>query len=224
MDHARFDAIIFDCDGVLVDSEVIHIAAERELLAELGLEYDLNTYITRFVGLSNSDFYAQLRKDYEIQCLGCFPANFGDELWTRVCPRLKTELKPVHGAEQLVKQFAGPVAVASSASLSRLTYKLQLTNLLELFSPHIYSSEHVSSGKPAPDLFLHVASRLDVTPARSLVVEDSVNGVMAGRSAGMFTIGFVGGSHTDLAHRDRLLNAGAHFVAKDYHDLFSMFR
>lgn len=222
MDVSNIKAIIFDNDGVLVDSELIHIAVERELLAELGLHYDLQTYTSRFVGLSNSDFYSELTKDCDALSLGEFPADFDERLRARVWPRIEAELKPIPGAEELAAKFEGAVAVASSAPLSRLERKLTITNLFDLFAPHIYSSDHVENGKPDPDLFLHAAKRLTISPSNCMVVEDSENGVRAGRTAGMFTVGFIGGSHVDETHRAKLLNAGAHLIASSHDEIATL--
>ena len=219
MDVSNIKAIIFDNDGVLVDSELIHIAIERELLAELGLHYDLQTYTSRFVGLSNTDFYSELSNDYDALSLGEFPANFDDRLRARVWPRIEDELKSIRDAEELAARFNGAVAVASSAPLWRLERKLNITNLFNLFAPHIYSSDHVENGKPEPDLFLYAAKRLAISPSNCMVVEDSENGVRAGRAAGMLTVGFIGGSHVDETHRAKLLNAGAQFVASGHDEI-----
>lgn len=223
MDVSNVKAIVFDNDGVLVDSEIIHIAAERELLAEIGLDYDLETYTSRFVGLSNVDFYSELSKDYRSRSLGEFPADFGDQLRARVWPRIEAELKPIRGAENLAAKFEGHVAVASSAPQSRLERKLKITNLFDLFAPHVYSSDHVKKGKPEPDLFLHAANKLAVPPSNCMVIEDSENGVRAGRAAGMLTVGFVGGSHIDAPHRAKLLRAGAHVVVSSHEEIVASF-
>lgn len=219
MDVSNIKAIIFDNDGVLVDSELIHIAVERELLAELGLYYDLQTYTSRFVDLSNPDFYSELANDYKALSLGEFPADFGKRLRAKVWPRIEDELEPIPDAEELVAKFDGAVAVASSAPLWRLERKLKITNLFDLFAPHIYSSDHVENGKPEPDLFLYAAKRLAVSPSNCMVVEDSENGVRAARAAAMLTVGFIGGSHVDETHRAKLLNAGAHFVARSHEEI-----
>ena len=223
MDLSSIDAIIFDNDGVLVDSETIHVAAERELLAEMGLVYEHGAYLKRFVGLSNSDFHRELDRDHQAIFDRPFPSDFSDRLRARVWPRIESELQPLPGVADLVQSFGGPVAVASSAIFERLTRKLEITGLHELFDPHIYSFQHVPNGKPAPDLFLHAAARLGVAPERCLVLEDSVNGVIAGRAAGMVTFGFVGGGHVDDEHGARLKAAGAHDVINSHHDLIGRF-
>ena len=215
----EFDAIIFDSDGVLVDSEIIHIAVERELLAEIGLTYSFEAYVSRFVGLSMPDYFAALEHDHRNKFGRPFPTNFEDELTGRVWPRIETELQAIPGVSDLVSEFQGAVAVASSAPLERLMKKLKLTELEHLFAPHIYSAQAVEKGKPAPDLFLYAADRIAVPPNKCLVIEDSENGVRAGCAAGMTVIGFTGGGHADANLGARLSSAGAHRILSSHADL-----
>jgi len=216
------EAIIFDCDGVLVDSEVIHITAELELLAHFGLVYERETYLTRFVGLSNADFHAELRSDYVRLTGGEFPSNFGSQLEQIVWPRIETELEAIDGIADLVCAFGGKVAVGSSSPYHQLLRKLEITGLQSLFAPHIYSADHVKAGKPAPDLFLHSAAQLDVDPGRCLVIEDSVHGVLAAIAAGMTPIGFVGGGHCDAGLKQRLLANGAEVVVTHHTQILAL--
>lgn len=217
-----FDALIFDSDGVLVDSEVIHIAVEQELLRELGLTYDTKTYQSRFVGLSNPDFYSQLRSDYETRIGGEFPNDFRERLQARIWPRVERELQPIAGVRELVEAFGKIVAVASSAPYGKLIQKLHITGLFELFSPSIFSVDHVKRGKPDPDLFLHAAAQIDVDAARCVVIEDSVNGVRAARAANMVTLGFVGGGHADEGLASRLSESGAELVVSSHAEIANL--
>lgn len=216
---SEFDAIIFDNDGVLVDSEIIHITVEREMLKEIGLTYSHETYLSRFVGLSMPDFYAELDRDHRQKFGRVFPPGFDAELVRRVWPRIEAELQPISGASELATRFQGLTGVASSAPPDRLTRKLEITGLKSLFEPHIYSSQAVQKGKPAPDLFLHAAAELTVAPTNCVVIEDSENGVRAGRAAGMIVIGFTGGQHADPKLGDRLKSAGAHCVVSSHAEL-----
>lgn len=216
------EAIIFDSDGVLVDSEVIHIAVERELLAEIGLTYDHETYLSRFVGLSNPDFYLELASDYEVRVGKSFPVNFGSRLQKCVWPRIEAELSPIHGVQELVEAFGGKVAVGSSAPYDRLTKKLNLTGLASLFSPHVYSADHVQNGKPAPDLFLLAASQMGVLPEPCAVIEDSVTGIKAALAANMTPIGFVGGGHADAGLASRLEANGAVVVVSSHAQIIDL--
>ena len=213
------EVIIFDNDGVLVDSEVIHIAVEQELLAELGLIYEPEIYATRFVGLSNADFYAALRSDYIAATGDAFPDDFAERLNARVWPRIEAELKPISGARKLIEASGRKVAVASSAPLERLRRKLEITGLDRLLSPNIFSADHVRKGKPAPDLFLYSAAQLKTEPRNCAVIEDSVNGVKAAKAAGMLPIGFVGGGHADPKLADRLSANGASIIVSNFAEI-----
>ncbi|WP_234027075.1 HAD family phosphatase [Erythrobacter sp. KY5] len=217
-----FDAIIFDNDGVLVDSEIIHLDVERKLLAQMGLEYDLKDYLTRFVGLSNRDFYAELRADHARIVGGELPSDFGETLQEKIWERVKAELLPISGVPSLIEAFGGKVAVGSSAPYERLIKKLKIAGLFHLLAPHIYSADHVENGKPAPDLFLHAARQIEVSPETCVVIEDSVNGVRAAKAAGMTTIGFTGGGHCDPGLHQRLKASGADAVVSNHAMLKSM--
>lgn len=210
------DAIIFDSDGVLVDSEKIHITVERELLSELGLDYESAEYASRFVGLNLSDYYAALDQDFRTKFNRPFPTDFGARLYQRVWPRIQSELEPVPDVTAILEAHAGPFAVASSAPTDRLREKLAITDLLGHFDPHIYSADLVDNGKPAPDLFLYAAHKLGVAPTDCLVIEDSLHGISAALTAGMTAIGFAGAGHADHGLASRLEAAGAHYVATSH--------
>lgn len=211
-------AIIFDCDGVLVDSEVIAIAVERAHLSGWGLVYDNETYISRFVGLHNRDYHAALRVDARAQGIALpsdFPAVIQAAIWTK----FETDLMAIEGALDLAMAFEGPMAVASSSETEKLQRKLAMTGLAAAFGTHVYSSDLVANGKPAPDLFLLAADRIGAAPADCLVIEDSVNGVRAGRAAGMIVAGFTGGAHADDRLAARLRDAGADLVAGSFSEI-----
>lgn len=215
----EFEALIFDCDGVLVDSETIYVEVERKLLAGIGLHYELNDYQNRFNGLTSTDFIAALEKEYSRLDKGAFPADFAANLDATATARMDVELEAMPGIASFMDRFVHPTAVASSSRLARLEKKLTQTGLHGYFAPHIYSGEQVANGKPAPDLFLFTADRLAVDPSRCLVIEDSVNGVKAGVAAGMKVWGFVGGGHAGPDLGDRLINAGAEIVLSSHEHL-----
>lgn len=217
---SAFDALIFDCDGVLVDSEVIAIQCEREMLSGWGLEYDFETFISRFVGLHNRDFHIALAADAQAAGL-TLPEDFGTRLHANNWVRYEAELTAIDGVLDVVAAFRGLKAVASSSEADKLVRKLEITGLHETFVPHIYSSDLVTHGKPAPDLFLLVADRIAAPPARCLVIEDSVNGIRAALAAGMTAWGFTGGGHADAGLAGRLSEAGAHRVFGSHRDIAS---
>ena len=212
----NFGAIIFDCDGVLVDSEVIFLEEEIAFLSELGLQYERSNYIQRFMGLNNSDWIAELTHDFENAGLGEFPEDFLQRKSARTWPRIENELQPIDGAKELIMGFDGRMAAASSSDHGKLVFKLKKTHLHDLLDPYIYSAEQVDRGKPEPDLFLFAARQIGVVPARCLVIEDSENGVQAGIRAGMTVVGFTGGSHADQRLAERLTQSGA-FQVFDFH-------
>jgi HAD superfamily hydrolase (TIGR01509 family) len=217
-----FNALIFDCDGVLVDSEAIAIRRERELLAQWGLDYDFETFVSRFVGLHNRDFHLALEADAAGAGLQ-LPDQFGALLQANNWKYYEAELEPIAGVLDAATAFQGPQAVASSSEANKLVRKLTITGLVDTFAPHIYSSDLVKNGKPAPDLFLLTAEALRVTPAGCVVVEDSVNGIRAARAAGMTAWGFTGGGHADAGLAGRLQQAGAHAVFSSHHEIAQAF-
>jgi HAD superfamily hydrolase (TIGR01509 family) len=215
---AAFDALIFDCDGVLVDSEVIAIQCERETLAGWGLHYEFETFVHRFVGLHNRDFHIALKADADAAGIN-LPEGFGPQLHANNWKRYETELRAIAGVMDVVAAFPGLRAVASSSEADKLIRKLELTGLHDTFVPHVYSSDLVTNGKPAPDLFLLAADRIGVRPESCVVIEDSVNGVKAARAAGMTAWGFTGGGHADAGLKGRLVEAGAHNVFASHRDI-----
>lgn len=204
-----FDAIIFDCDGVLVNSEEIALEVELERLADVGLHYPRDPYVRRFLGMSQQAFMDGLREDARERLAVELPDTFFQQLKAAIRTRYESELMAIAGAAELAAAWPKAKAVASSSSAGALTYKLTRTNLAPLFGEHVYSADAVSRAKPDPALFLHSAERLRVAPDRCLVIEDSANGVMAARRAGMRVLGFTGGGHCSQGHGDVLLEHGA---------------
>jgi beta-phosphoglucomutase-like phosphatase (HAD superfamily) len=202
------EAVIFDCDGVLVDSEVLALEVELGSLAEIGLDYSRADFVAQFTGRSNEAFFALLEEDSLARRGRGLPDGFREACHAKYRTAYQ-RLVEVPGARAAVAGVVLPKAVASSSTRAALGEKLRLTQLWELFAPHVYSADHVVHAKPAPDLFLHAADALRVAPAACLVLEDSTNGVAAGRAAGMRVWGFTGGGHMDDASGARLLSAGA---------------
>lgn len=210
-----FDAVIFDCDGVLIDSEVVALEVELRALAEIGVVYREDEFKTRFMGMSDPAFFAALDDDHRERFGRPLPEGFRD-----LCKeRFRAEwhrLIEVPGARDAVAGIRHPKAVASSSSVEGLARKLKQAELWAHFDPHVYSAEHVRRAKPAPDLFLHAADALRVERRRCLVIEDSVNGVAAACAAGMTAWGFMGGGHMDQGVGTRLLAAGAERLCRDW--------
>ena len=216
----KFDAIIFDCDGVLVDSEVLAIRGERRALADYGLDYSAAEFVRRFVGLHDDAFWTALRADYHDKHNRPAPDDFAEVILAARREEMAA-LQVIEGAAQALQ--AHPcVAVASSSRAHFLESKLKRMGLWEHAAPHVYSADLVENGKPAPDIFLYTAERLGVAPTRCLVLEDSENGVRAGVAAGMRVWGFLGGGHIFEGHGERLRTAGAVDNAENFATFISM--
>ncbi|MEQ8396671.1 HAD-IA family hydrolase [Thalassobaculum sp.] len=205
-------ALIFDCDGVLVDSEAIVMRVERDLLAEVGLTFETADYVTRFTGLSYDDYFAALDAEKRARSGNGLPRALYDRIKDQSTAAVERDLEAVSGIADLVDAVSVPAAVASSSFPWSLDMKLRKTGLYDRFAPHIYSTKLVANGKPAPDIFLYAAERLGVAPSACAVIEDSVNGIRAAVAAGMAAWGFTGAGHADPALADRLAAAGAESV------------
>ena len=181
--------VIFDCDGVLVDSERLAVRVEAAALAELGWPLSQAEVIERFMGRSQA-FMAQAILDRLGDRL---PGDWQDRLDRRYRAAFDAGLAPVDGVVEALDRIATPTCVASGGSHEMLRHTLGLTGLYDRFEGRIFSASEVAHGKPAPDLFLHAASRMGVRPADCAVVEDSRYGVEAARAAGMRAFGYAGG-------------------------------
>jgi HAD superfamily hydrolase (TIGR01509 family) len=181
--------VIFDCDGVLVDSEPIAVRIDVEMLAEVGISMSEAEVIERYVGRSPEVILA----DTEAQLGRRVPDGWFDRGEARIREAFAAELRPVPGIVEALEAIDLPVCVASSSGHENLRFKLELTGLYKRFAGHIFSATEVANGKPAPDLFLHAASRMGAAPADCVVVEDSRYGVQAARAAGMDVYGYAGG-------------------------------
>ena len=204
--------MIFDCDGVLVDSEGIANRVWVDALARHGLIFTHAEFVKRAVGRTLPDLYAELLRDHAWEP----PNGFDDTLNATLLATFDRELVPVPGVRELLVRLRVPVCVASNSHQERLWHKLRLTGLEVFFGEAVYSAHEVPRGKPHPDLFLHAARRAGARPERCLVIEDSVTGVTAGRAAGMTVWGFTG---VGYATPDELCEAGAVRVFADMLEL-----
>jgi HAD superfamily hydrolase (TIGR01509 family) len=209
-------AVIFDCDGVLVDSEVIAHAVELAVLAEIGLEYDPHDFTIRFMGRSDKVFFEMLDADGRKRLGRSIADEIRGPMQQRYRAAIAEQLTEVPGALAAIRALKLPKAVASSSTEAGLAIKLKKVGHWEHFAPHIFSAEHVTHPKPAPDLFLLAAKSLDIAPAECLVIEDTVNGVAAARAAGMRVWGFSGGGHMTPRIVDHLTEAGAERIVASW--------
>jgi len=204
----NIELVIFDCDGVLIDSELLANSSEVEFLKEFGIEIELSEYMTRFLGKSNKDVIAELEGEFG----KVLPEDFWARAQLNLFKTFQEKLLPTQGIHNLLEHLTVPKCIASSSSLKRLDVSLTATNLKNQFYPHIYSSELVKNGKPAPDLFLFAAAKFGVEPQNCLVIEDSPHGVVAGLSAGMNVVGYTGASHIKSGHEEKLRDVGAEHI------------
>jgi HAD superfamily hydrolase (TIGR01509 family) len=204
--------VIFDCDGVLVDSEVIALAVTRRRLSEAGLALSDQETRERFLGQRFETVVGRVEAE-----LGApLPKDFPGDLSREILATFERELKGVDGVRQAVGGLSARVCVASSSAPERLRFALRVTGYEALFAPHIFSAAEVARGKPHPDLFLHAANAMGAEAWDCLVIEDSVAGVEAACAAGMAVFGFVGGSHfSRLDDGADLTAAGAELIFDD---------
>jgi HAD superfamily hydrolase (TIGR01509 family) len=192
----RFDAVIFDCDGVLVDSEVLSAGSLAEELTVHGMPITTGEVIERFLGRS----FPSVRKAYEEEVGRPLPEGFQEEWSAVLLGHFKSGLLPMNGIVALLRALPVPYCVASSSAEPRLRTSLHYAELEPFFTGRIFNAAMVPRGKPHPDLFLMAAEKLGADPARTLVLEDSASGVLAGVAGGMEVWGFVGGAHYRDAH------------------------
>ncbi len=198
------DAILFDCDGTLVDSEELAIGLLVEMAAEHGAHMTAADALEQFRGTQLSDCVTH----FEALLGSNLPAAFVSDYRTRMTARFREELQPIEGALELVQALELPMCIASNGPREKVELSLSLTGLLPFFRDHIYSSYDVGVWKPAPDLFLHAASSMGVDPQRCAVVEDSMPGIEAGLAAGMTVYAF------QPHERDPAIPAGVTIVTR----------
>ncbi|MGZ5880390.1 MAG: HAD family hydrolase [Xanthobacteraceae bacterium] len=197
--------LIFDCDGVLVDSEHLACAALADLMTALGHSMTAEDAMLAFAGRSLKDVLARAEELLSRP----IPKEMGERAALELMVRFRRELKAVAGVKEALAALPYRRCVASSSAPDRLMLSLEVTGLSPLFGDNVFSAVEVANGKPAPDLFLLAAQRLGVEAASCIVIEDSVLGVKAARAAGMAVIGFTGGSHANQDLAERLAAAGA---------------
>ena len=204
--------VIFDCDGVLVDSEPISIDVLIKVITAGGGEVSEAAAYKRFLGMSMPSVMEILDAEYGF----AMTEQHLSELRVELRKRYALELKPIPGVADALQRLELKCCVASSGTPERIRLSLRTTGLLELLEPNIYSANMVERGKPAPDLFLYAAQRMGVKPSACIVVEDSPAGVMAAKEAGMRVFAFAGGSHAEKAGLIASLSVlGPHAVFTD---------
>ncbi|OZI36493.1 phosphoglycolate phosphatase [Bordetella genomosp. 1] len=206
--------VIFDCDGVLIDSEIIAAHAQSRALAPYGIALTPRELALRFAGIPDRDQWQTLQQEHGVTLPDHFEADYADSLEAI----FRNELRALPHARELTDLLRArgiPYCVASSSERDRLRVNLGIAGLADRFEPHLFSVTQVARGKPWPDLFLHAAATMGVAPGHCLVVEDSVPGVRAARAAGMRVVGDVAAGHIGPGHDARLREAGAFAIVDD---------
>ncbi len=197
----KFEAIIWDCDGVLMDSEFIACKAEAEILTEFGFPTTTEEALNNYMGKTMNDVLTELgiKEKY---------SEISEEINKKTKDIFEKELKIIDGISEVLKEINLPMCIASGSSMERLNYSLKLVGLYDFFKGKIFSAELVENGKPAPDIFLYSAKKLNVDPKKCLVIEDGNHGTTAGVKAGMTVYGFTGASHMTEKRIKMLEDAG----------------
>jgi HAD superfamily hydrolase (TIGR01509 family) len=203
--------VIFDCNGVLVDSEPLATAILSQAFMRAGFPITPDVIERYFTGRRPADIFAEV----EFAAGRKLPPGFAADVAAATLRRFRSELRATAHAAQALSWLRGPKCVASSSSFDRIRLSLESTGLIRYFEPYLFSATEVPRGKPAPDLFLYAAAKMRVAPRDCIVVEDSAVGIAAGVAAGMTAIGFVGASHAGPRLAEHLRAAGAHAVIAD---------
>jgi HAD superfamily hydrolase (TIGR01509 family) len=210
-----FDLVIFDCDGVLVDSEVISCRAHAATLTRHGYPITADQVLDRFLGVSDRE----ARMTIEAELGRSLPADFETQMKQAALQRYADELRLLPYIAETIAAIDLPKCVASSGTPEKIRHGLTCAGLYDLLAPHIFSAVQVKRGKPSPDLFLFAAEQMRASPARCIVIEDSVPGVTGAVAAGMTVLGFHGGSHCRPGYADILRSAGAAATFDDMREL-----
>jgi HAD superfamily hydrolase (TIGR01509 family) len=211
----NLDLIIFDCDGVLVDSEVISCRAHAEMLTRHGYPITSDQVLKRFLGVSDRE----ARWAIETETGRKLPDDFESQVKQATLQFYADDLRAISHVGAAIAAISLPKCVASSGTPEKIRHGLGCAGLYDLLSPHIFSASQVQRGKPAPDLFLFAAEQMKAVPERCIVIEDSVAGVTGARAAGMTVLGFHGGSHCQAGYAETLQAAGAATTFDDMRQL-----
>ncbi len=213
--------IIFDCDGVLIDSEILSFAVDERMLPEYGITLNAGELARGFGGVAYREMVADLNARFGVDI---DPVAYQERCEAELARTFETDLKVIAGIPDLLTGLLVPFALASGSDLARLDLCLGLTGLSEFFQDRIFSAEQVARGKPAPDVFLLASGSCGWEPESCLVIEDSPSGVIAAKEAGMRRVGFLGGAHRSEKDEDILRDAGAEYVASNSADLHDYLR
>jgi len=204
--------LIFDCDGVLIDSEYLAVQVMLRMLKPFGYRSTFGEFSNTFTGMLDTEILRHLAKEHALN----FPANFYQKIEEE---RDREELAPISGMPKLVRSLDIPKSVVSNSHVAHVLNGLEICKLTGEFDNRIYSSEHVKNPKPYPDVYLHALNEIGLGAKEVLVVEDSLTGVQAAKRAGCRVIGFLGGKHISSGHVEKLRGEGVEQVAASSQEL-----
>lgn len=209
---AASQLIIFDCDGVLVDSEPLAARAYERVYEKHGMSGVSADIIAQCIGMKQADIIVRIKELTGHQ----FPADADDDIWAETKALFTEQLTQTRDLAAFLSSLKAKRCVASSSSLERIHHSLDVTGLAPFFGDAIFSSSMVKRGKPAPDIFLFAAEKMDADPANCVVIEDSPFGVEGAVAAGMAALGYTGGGHSYPGHGEVLSARGAAAICKDW--------
>lgn len=209
--------IIFDCDGVLIDSEIISARVDCQILREHGYETTPEELAHRFAGFTTERIFELIGEEMGRK----IPEEVLHRAQVETDRQLKEDVLPISGVEAMLDALDDPRCICSNSRPERLEVSLTRAGLWDRFRPYVFSAQAVRDGrgKPAPDVFLHAARIFETDPGEAVVIEDSVAGVTGGVAAGMRVIGFTGASHSWPGHGEALMDAGALTVIRRLADV-----
>ncbi|ELR73495.1 hydrolase [Fulvivirga imtechensis AK7] len=213
---ARYKQVIFDCDGVLVDTEIVAAEVTTKMFARCNVHISIEDYIAKYTGKTISGLFQSLLAPEDLERIDV-------KALAEECDRdIYEQLRAVAGMKEVVSYITLPKAVVSNSRLWQVKKAVRHVGLEEAFGGNYFSAEMVANPKPYPDLYLYAAEKLKVSPDQCLVIEDSKSGVKAAATAGMAVIGFAGASHISSGHAEELLEVGAKKVAKNPDELLQL--
>lgn len=212
----KFEYLFSDCDGVIIDSEIIAARIMVKYISSFNVPITLEEYLKNYAGQTFSGIMTKLSKEYNF----VLPNNFVTEITNQYKEAAKTEEKEIKGTKEAYEAIPLPKAIISNSFKEQINHAVDFTGLRGEFGDRVYSGvESVSNPKPAPDVYLLAAKELGVDPKKVIVVEDSISGVKSGLAAGMYVIGFTGASHLTEEHQHILKALGVKEVIQDMSDL-----
>lgn len=215
--HQNISLVIFDCDGVLVDSEILSQRVLLSILAQFGVDVDSHYFYEHFLGRSFENVLKVVERDFAIR----LDRQFKSAFYSTLHEVFSHDLQPTNGIHDVLESMCVPYCIATSSPPERAHSALSKTRLTHFFTDNIFTSHDVSRGKPAPDLFLHAAKNMGVEPCNCLVIEDSLSGIEGAIAANMQVIRYVGAAHLNHLKPNKRSDKTIHLSS--WHDFYSLY-